>query len=254
MGQRLSLDTIGVLSHSSGTLSLAASKITIGGQQYITTAATTRLISTDVTLVANTRYQVYAVISGGVVALRVSANENSVGPAGFTAWCLAGSFITGAAAAFGTFVNITGRPEYNIKAIYQAVSTSVSANTIINFATLVKDTNGSVTTGASWKFTAPVTAYYSLSSTITAASSGTGGAASYYTSLNGTRALDLRNSDGASGSFSGDGSIFMTAGDFIDFRLGSSFGSASSANGYSSQTSILFQGLDAANAVAIRDR
>lgn len=110
MGQILQADTIGALSHSSGVITLQASRLTIGGQQY-TTSVLNRTIATDVTMTATTMYMIYAVVSGGVVSLRVSANVNSVGPAGFTAWKLVGAFLTSISSAFGAFLNIEGVPQ-----------------------------------------------------------------------------------------------------------------------------------------------
>lgn len=112
MGQILLEDKIGALSHSSGVITLQASRLTIGGQQYNTTAAINRTISTDLTMVANTLYMIYAVLSGGVVQLRISANVNSIGPAGFSAWKLVGAFYSNSTSpvAFGSFVNIEGTP------------------------------------------------------------------------------------------------------------------------------------------------
>lgn len=99
MAQKLFNDKIGTATHSTGVISLAASKLTIGGQQYITTSSVSRTITNDVTLAANTLYMVYAVISGGAVALRISTNVNSVGPAGFSSWKLVGAFDTDGTAA-----------------------------------------------------------------------------------------------------------------------------------------------------------
>ena len=107
MGQILQKDKIGAISEAAGDITLQASVLTIGGQQY-TTGILSRTIATDVTLVANTRYQIYAVISAGVVVLRVSINENSVGPAGFNGWGLVGSFYSNGSSAFGTFKAIKG--------------------------------------------------------------------------------------------------------------------------------------------------
>jgi len=111
MGQILKQDKIGALSHNAGIITLPASTLTIGGQQYVTSSLT-RTIATDVTMTANTRYQIYAVVSGGVIVLRISSNENSVGPSGFTAWKLVGCFRSNGLVtpAFGSFVNITGIP------------------------------------------------------------------------------------------------------------------------------------------------
>ena len=121
MGQVLKRDKIGAISEAAGDITLQASIVTIGGQQY-TTGILSRTIATDVTLVANTRYQIYAVISAGVVVLRVSINENSVGPAGFNGWGLVGSMYASGAATFGAFVTITGIPTSGIFRATGAVS------------------------------------------------------------------------------------------------------------------------------------
>jgi hypothetical protein len=117
MGQKFKDDKIGTLSHSSGTITMTGSSstyLTIGGQQYQVTSNLSRLISTDVTMAANTRYQIYAVVSGGALALRISANENSVGPAGFTSWKLVGSLMANQAATFASFLNIRGIPSSSL--------------------------------------------------------------------------------------------------------------------------------------------
>lgn len=119
MGQVLRKDKIGTLSHNAGIISLTASVLTIGGQQY-ETAVINRTITSDVTLAANSRYQVYAVLSGGIVSMRISTNENSVGPAGFNSWSLVGSFITTHTAAFGDFLLIDSK--------FQNLVISVSTN------------------------------------------------------------------------------------------------------------------------------
>lgn len=124
MGQILQLDRIGSLSHSAGTISLASSVLTIGGQQY--SGALSRLIATDVTMTANTLYMIYAVINSGNMELRISANVNSVGPSGFTSWKLVGAFYTNGLSpiAFGSFVNIQGTP---------STSTPIPFNLGVNF-------------------------------------------------------------------------------------------------------------------------
>lgn len=112
MGQVLKKDKIGALSENSGTITLEPSVLTVGGQQY-QTSTLTRLIADDVTLTAVTRYQIYAVVDSSNVVLRISTNENSVGPSGFTSWKLVGSFYSDglSSVGFGDFVNITGTPE-----------------------------------------------------------------------------------------------------------------------------------------------
>lgn len=126
MGQRFFEDSIGTLTHSTGVISLTSSKLTIGGQQY-STSTLSRTISTDVIMTANTRYQIFAVVSSGVVALRISSNENSVGPSGFSAWKLVGSFYSDSMIppAFGSFINIEGVPQTHT-AINEANSPTLS--------------------------------------------------------------------------------------------------------------------------------
>lgn len=104
MPQVLRQDKIGALSHNAGAIDLGASVLTIGGQQY-SVSSLSRTITDDVTLAANERYQVFAVVFGGVAALRISTNENSVGPAGFDSWKLVGSFWTDTGSAVSLVTN-----------------------------------------------------------------------------------------------------------------------------------------------------
>lgn len=115
MAQKLRDDKIGQLTHSAGNITMAASLsnpayLTIGGQQYKVTSNLTVALPA---MSANTRYQVFAVLNAGVVELRISQNENSVGPAGFNRWKLVGSLYANglSSVAFGSFVNISGVPE-----------------------------------------------------------------------------------------------------------------------------------------------
>jgi hypothetical protein len=111
MAQKLFEDKIGTLSHNTGTISLAASRLTIGGQQYVTSSLSRTIVS-DISMSANTLYMIYAVLNSGVVELRYSSNVNSVGPAGFTYWKLVGAFYANGMSpvAFGSFVTIEGVP------------------------------------------------------------------------------------------------------------------------------------------------
>lgn len=117
MAQKLRDDKIGQLTHSAGNITMAASManpayLTIGGQQY---KVTSNLVVALPAMSANTRYQVFAVLNAGVVELRISQNENSVGPAGFSRWKLVGSLIANGMSpvTFGSFVNIKGSPSTN---------------------------------------------------------------------------------------------------------------------------------------------
>jgi hypothetical protein len=111
MGQVLLQDKITQLTESSGTITLAAgARLTIGGQQYTTSSALN--VAANVSS-PNARYQIFAVLNSGVVELVVSSNENSVGPAGATAWKLVGSYYSNGLSpiGFGSFVNIEGVPK-----------------------------------------------------------------------------------------------------------------------------------------------
>lgn len=89
MGLIIRPDDIGILSEAGGTITLGPSRLTIGGQQYVTTE------DTDVTpagLVAETLYRLYAVHDGTDVLLVESANNVNTGPAGYNSWLLIGHF------------------------------------------------------------------------------------------------------------------------------------------------------------------
>jgi len=110
MGQKLRDDKITILSHSAGNIILASGAyLTIGGQQYVTSS---QLIVALPVMTASTRYFIYAVLSGGVPALVISQNVNSVGPVGFTSWKLVGALFADGSVTpvFGAFINIKGIP------------------------------------------------------------------------------------------------------------------------------------------------
>lgn len=144
MAQKLRDDKIGQLTHSAGNIIMAASVanpayLTIGGQQY---KVTSNLIVALPTLTANGRYQVFAVLNAGVVELRISQNENSVGPAGFNRWKLIGSLYANGntSVAFGNFVNITGVPR----------TLPISYTMTIGASTTPPTKGGTVTEQALW--------------------------------------------------------------------------------------------------------
>lgn len=128
-------DKVGTLTHGSGNINMASSILTIGGLQYDTEGARSVALPT---MTANTRYQVYAVISGGDVILVISQNENSVGPSGYTSWKLVGSFYSNGllSVAFGSFVNIVGVPQTSNVVPYTPTLVG-SGGTITNVGTLI---------------------------------------------------------------------------------------------------------------------
>jgi len=114
IGQKIKDEKTGTLTHGGGIISLSPSTVNVGGVQ-VDTDALSRTISSDVTLVANTLYMIYVVLSGGAPVIRISTNVNSIGPSGFASWKLVGAFYSNGITtpAFGSFVNITGAPVTN---------------------------------------------------------------------------------------------------------------------------------------------
>jgi hypothetical protein len=98
---------------------------------------------------------------------------------------------------------------------YSGTTQSLTANTQVNFDTKEADTFGSVTTGGSWKFTAPVSGYYTVNFSIYTTTS-----VSNFIHLwkNGSDQGYI-NYDGASrNGFYGTRTIQLNAGDYIDIR------------------------------------
>jgi hypothetical protein len=122
-----------------------------------------------------------------------------------------------------------------VAAVYKTASGQSipnSAFTVLDYTTKEIDTHGAVTTGASWKFTAPISGTYCVSAKIlfNSAASSTGG--SYLIGLHkgGTLIGELGrvNGTGASNFFGPTGSrnIFLLAGEFIDVRASQDSGGA----------------------------
>ena len=109
MGSILQPDRIGNLTQGGSNVSLGPSVLTIGGRQFVTTST---ISATLPALSAHTRYQIFAVVNAGTVELRISTDENSVGPSGFLAWKLVGAFYVDdqATPVFSQFMNIAGSP------------------------------------------------------------------------------------------------------------------------------------------------
>jgi hypothetical protein len=123
-----------------------------------------------------------------------------------------------------------------------AMATSSASPAILNFATKVADTTGAVTTGASWKFTAPETGVYALSTNlITVPIFGTpGDRFAAYVYVNGTSYLSPNFIPVASGFvfttaqcpvvMSGSIQIPLNQGDYIDIRGSNSIGTINTSS------------------------
>ena len=102
---------------------------------------------------------------------------------------------------------------------YKIAGAGVTSSTTqpINFATLDYDTHSAVTTGSSWKFTAPISGYYNVVASL-ASTSGTPNVQLY---KNGTVYSVMGPAN--SGNYNNSSSqIFLVAGDYIDLRFSSS--------------------------------
>ncbi len=101
-----------------------------------------------------------------------------------------------------------------------------SGSTIVDFGTKDYDSVGAVTTGGSWKFTAPKSGYYKISSGILFSSAATTSGNRRYLDVfkNGSfhTNLDLQDSTAAvtvSLGLRGDTTLFLNKGDYVDLRL-----------------------------------
>lgn len=106
-----SREKIGTLTQAGSDINLGPSVLTLGGLQYHTEAT---LVAALPTLAANNRYQIFAVLNAGNVELRISQNENSQGPTGFSTYKLVGSFYANGLTvpSFGSFIrDLKGCPK-----------------------------------------------------------------------------------------------------------------------------------------------
>ena len=101
------------------------------------------------------------------------------------------------------------------------VSATYSTTAPLDFSTIKFDTHSAVTTGASWKFTAPVPGYYRVSVAGTYTTVATGGALQVF--KNGVQYSSLANYPSVAGyRISGSETLYLVAGDYIDIRPGGS--------------------------------
>lgn len=105
-------------------------------------------------------------------------------------------------------------------------SISNSTTDIINFDTKDFDTRGAVTTGASWKFTAPISGFYNVSSVILFASSAAtqGNAIDLQVFKNGSvyKRMSYKTIESTFTNFigtQGQALVTLNAGDYIDIRV-----------------------------------
>lgn len=94
------------------------------------------------------------------------------------------------------------------------VNTTSNTTTPIRWDIKDYDTHNTVTTGASWKFTAPISGYYSIKGSLSNIS-GTPGVVTY---KNGTAFTTLTYVDGLGNGFQLSDELFLNAGEYIDFR------------------------------------
>lgn len=103
-----------------------------------------------------------------------------------------------------------------VSAIYSGISTgSYSTTSPVNFSDVVVDTHKAVTTGASWRFTSPVSGIYSIS---VATNYATVSGNSLVLYKNGSAQYAIFSWSAASSNFSGSLTIPLNAGEYIDLR------------------------------------
>lgn len=98
---------------------------------------------------------------------------------------------------------------------------SISSNPAapFNFATKVYDTHNAVTTGAGWRFTAPITGYYSVKAIVVSNANVGGQEISIYKNGSYDSALCNRgNTTDIVYSLSGSTELYLNQGDYIDLR------------------------------------
>jgi hypothetical protein len=175
-----------IMSHSAGTIVAT----------FQNGSSLSRLISADVTLVANTLYMVYLVASGGTAALRISTNVNSVGPAGFTSWTLVGAFYSNGALSFGSMVTITGVPTSEEISYNPTLTSSGGGNITLNATGIIPPAGLWTRHGSHMKL------YTAFRNGTGGAATGTAGGVKVGLPVNIT-ALNSRTSDGNFGSYAG---------------------------------------------------
>ncbi|TGM35674.1 hypothetical protein EHQ75_15915 [Leptospira levettii] len=115
-----------------------------------------------------------------------------------------------------------------IGASYYSSSTQTTLTSQINFGAKIYDTHGTVTTGASWKFTAPQNGYYQLALRI----SGSGNI-QFTIFKNNSSFLSVARTE-TLGYATGTRVFYLLAGDYLDVRPGSS----GTVNGHVTASSI----------------
>lgn len=151
------------------------------------------------------------------------------------------SMLGSSGAPFYIFAELIATGSTNVSAkYYMSSTTSLTGGNPINFDTQLWDTNSAVTTGSSWKFTAPVTGKYLVSTVLTFTSySGTPDVSVY---INGTNDTYMMSWAGSAQRLTGITLVNLTAGDYIDIRPDSNITSAvGTTQPYQSSVSITFE-------------
>lgn len=121
-----------VVSGSTASLTPVGSiQVNIGPQSYRTTST---LSATLAGLTAGSLYMVYLVPSNGSIILVISANVNSVGPAGYSNWRLVGGILATSATTGAAIANIYGVPETD----YHSYTPTGAWNTNVTYTGIKK--------------------------------------------------------------------------------------------------------------------
>ncbi len=158
-----------------------------------------------------------AVTSGGTGLTTLTANNvilgNGTSNPNFVAPSTSGNVLTSNGTTWISSPASAGSPIYAKYAIAGA-GVAISSTQPANFATQIFDSNSAVTTGSSWKFTAPATKIYHVDVSLITA----GGLFSFFLYKNGSLDTTLATTTPAGGYNSGSTLVSLAANDFIDIR------------------------------------
>ena len=183
-----------------------------GGIVYISkngnTSPTAAEYILNSTTAAISGFNTIDVVAGDTISVRMNATSSNFFPGGVTITRISGPAQIAASE--------------NVRASYydSSVTKTPGTDTQYNFDTKVYDTHGAVTTGSSWKFTAPVSGNYQISAHAYWNSGGGGGALQLFKNGSVLRYLSniYGNTAGTNIFAVGSTTVYLFAGDYIDVR------------------------------------
>jgi hypothetical protein len=177
----------------------------------------------DVVTVSGTQTLTNKTINGATMSGTIAGTPNFTGPPTVSGLAVVTTSGT------QTLTNKTLSTGCGVIAQYSRSTAQTLTNnvdTLVDFPNLIIDTASAVTTGASWKFTAPATGYYRVHALVSISGNITVDfRVNIYKNGSGAGAMSIDNQLQASNSaYGGSRIIHLTAGDYIDIRAYQSSG------------------------------